>query len=168
MNLEKMIWLEGSIWYGAVANDYGIIRLVWDYNHGLTLWMLSEYRVEVGSKRARKHLDRLRKELGEYDKGTRKKFTVPIAPRGTEFQQRVWKAVGEVPFGKSATYGDIARTVGNPKGTRAVGQALGSNQVAIVVPCHRILASGNNLGGFSGDLNEKRRLLRHERIDWNE
>ncbi|MBW7935431.1 MAG: methylated-DNA--[protein]-cysteine S-methyltransferase, partial [Gemmatimonadaceae bacterium] len=87
---------------------------------------------------------------------------LPLAPTGTAFQQRVWKALREVPFGKTASYGDIARRIGNPKGVRAVGLANGRNPISIVVPCHRVIGSDGSLTGYGGGLDRKQWLLRHE------
>lgn len=78
---------------------------------------------------------------------------------GTDFQQRVWKALCDIPLGETKSYGDIAREVGSPKGTRAVGMACGANPIPLIVPCHRVVASGGKLGGFSGGLDWKKRLL---------
>jgi len=78
---------------------------------------------------------------------------------GTDFQQRVWKALCAIPFGETKSYGDIAREVGSPRGTRAVGMACGANPIPLIVPCHRVVAAGGKLGGFSGGLDWKKRLL---------
>jgi methylated-DNA-[protein]-cysteine S-methyltransferase len=78
---------------------------------------------------------------------------------GTNFQQRVWKALCAIPLGETKNYGDIAREVGSPRGTRAVGMACGANPIPLIVPCHRVVAAGGKLGGFSGGLDWKKRLL---------
>jgi methylated-DNA-[protein]-cysteine S-methyltransferase len=80
----------------------------------------------------------------------------------TKFERKVYQATRKIPFGKVATYGQIAKAIGKPKASRAVGQALGKNPIAIVIPCHRIVASDGGLGGFTGGLRWKRKLLRHE------
>ncbi len=82
----------------------------------------------------------------------------------TDFERRVYEATRRIPFGKVATYGQIAKAIGTPKGQRAVGQALGRNPVAIVIPCHRVIASDGGIGGFTGGLSWKRKLLRHEGV----
>lgn len=84
---------------------------------------------------------------------------------GTSFQHQVWEAMRRIPQGEVRTYGWIARAIKNPKASRAVGQACGSNPIGIVVPCHRVIASGNHLGGFGGDTKTKRKLLSLEGID---
>lgn len=101
-------------------------------------------------------------ELEEYFSGQRKRFDVPIRFAGTDFQQCVWNALLEIPYGETRSYMSIAHNVGNPKGVRAVAQAIGSNGISIIVPCHRVVGSGNSLTGFAGGLDAKRYLLRLE------
>jgi methylated-DNA-[protein]-cysteine S-methyltransferase len=108
---------------------------------------------------------RAAKELKAYLADPRHRFTLPLAPRGTAFQHRVWDAIAAIPVGESRTYGEIARMVRSAP--RAVGQACGANPIALVVPCHRVVGSKGALGGFmnaaNGDpLAVKRWLLRHE------
>ncbi len=86
----------------------------------------------------------------------------PVQPRGTPFQLKVWAILREIPAGQVATYGEIAARLGRPRSARAVGQACGSNPVALFVPCHRVVASGGNLGGFASGTHVKEALLRHE------
>lgn len=94
--------------------------------------------------------------------------SVPLPPipldmgSGTEFQQAVWKALCHIPFGQTRTYSDIAAAIGRPKATRAVGGACGRNPIAIIVPCHRVVGSGGSLGGYSGGLHIKEKLLEIE------
>ncbi len=90
---------------------------------------------------------------------------VPIDLTGsTAFERRVYEATRRIPFGKVATYGQIAQAIGQPMAQRAVGQALGKNPIALVIPCHRVVASGGGLGGFTGGLSWKKKLLRHEGV----
>lgn len=85
---------------------------------------------------------------------------------GTEFQRRVWDAMRQIACGKTRSYGELARTIGNPGAARAVGGACGANPIPVLVPCHRVLAARHKLGGFSGGLNWKRRLLEREGVCW--
>jgi methylated-DNA-[protein]-cysteine S-methyltransferase len=101
-------------------------------------------------------------QLGEYFAGARTTFDLPLAPEGTPFQQRVWQALCAIPFGETATYRTIARTLGDANATRAVGAANGRNPIGIVVPCHRIVGTDGSLTGYAGGLDRKRWLLRHE------
>ena len=90
---------------------------------------------------------------------TARSFSLPLAPRGTPFQQSVWQALADIPFGELRSYRDIARTIGRPAAVRAVGAANGRNPLPIVVPCHRVIGSNGKLTGFAGGLEAKRRLL---------
>jgi methylated-DNA-[protein]-cysteine S-methyltransferase len=98
-------------------------------------------------------------QLGEYFAGRRHGFDLPLAPRGTEFQRRVWRALTEIPYGKTISYGELARRIGQPSASRAVGLANGANPLPIVVPCHRVIGANGSLTGFGGGLPIKRRLL---------
>ena len=91
---------------------------------------------------------------------------LPLAPAGTDFQRAVWNQLLDIPYGESRTYGDIASALGRPRGAQAVGQAVGRNPIAIIIPCHRILGAGNQLTGFAWGLEKKKWLLRHEGVDF--
>lgn len=108
-------------------------------------------------------LDKLSQELIEYFGGRRREFAVPLDLRGTEFQLAVWREIAAIPYGETCTYGGIADAAGRPRAVRAVGTATGNNPVPILVPCHRVIAAQGRLGGFSGGLDVKRRLLALER-----
>jgi O-6-methylguanine DNA methyltransferase len=99
------------------------------------------------------------RELNEYFARERRDFTFPLDLRGTEFQLRCWRALLEIPYGETRTYADIARAVGQPRGFRAVGLANNRNPIAIVVPCHRVIASDGTLCGYGGGLDIKQKLL---------
>lgn len=102
-------------------------------------------------------------ELGEYFAGRRRNFTLPLAPRGTEFQQRVWSELRRIPCGETRTYGEIARAIGQPRACRAVGMANNRNPIAILIPCHRVIGRDGSLTGYAAGLNVKRQLLELER-----
>ena len=102
-------------------------------------------------------------EIGEYLAGRRREFAIPLDLEGSPFQVKVWKALLAIPYGETRSYGEIARAVGRPKAARAVGMANRSNPVAIIVPCHRVIAGDGSLGGYAGGLEMKTRLLRLER-----
>ena len=105
---------------------------------------------------------RYTRELEEYFAGTRREFTFPLDLRGTDFQLACWRALLSIPYGETRTYADIARVVGRPQAFRAVGMANNRNPVAIVVPCHRVIASDGTLCGYGGGLDIKRKLLELE------
>jgi O-6-methylguanine DNA methyltransferase len=108
-------------------------------------------------------LAQLKRELGEYFAGARRVFDVPLAAPGTPFQRRVWDALRAIPYGETRSYTEIARAAGSPRAVRAVGSANGSNRLAILLPCHRVVASNGALAGYAGGEWRKRKLLEHER-----
>lgn len=124
-----------------------------------------DLRVESKSVRFDDAGDEMRRyvrELEEYFAGQRREFSFPLDLRGTEFQLACWNALLAIPYGETRSYGDIARAVGKPTGFRAVGMANNRNPIAIVVPCHRVIASDGTLCGYGGGLDTKRRLLQLE------
>ena len=98
-------------------------------------------------------------QLEAYFAGELTTFDLPLAPRGSGFQQRVWAALQEIPYGRTESYGELAERIGSPGGARAVGLANGKNPIGIVIPCHRVVGTNGNLTGYGGGLNRKRRLL---------
>lgn len=104
------------------------------------------------------------RELEQYFAGRRREFSFALDLRGTDFQRRCWQALLAIPYSETRTYAQIARAVGQPRGFRAVGMANHDNPVAIVVPCHRVIASDGTLGGYGGGLPVKRRLLELEGV----
>ncbi|MDH3402349.1 MAG: methylated-DNA--[protein]-cysteine S-methyltransferase [Acidobacteriota bacterium] len=104
----------------------------------------------------------VRRQLDEYFAGRRRTFDLPIAPAGTEFQQRVWKEVRDIPYGATASYGELAAILQRRGASRAVGRANATNPVCLVTPCHRVIGSDGSLTGFGGGLETKRWLLAHE------
>ncbi len=104
-------------------------------------------------------LRQAKRELVEYFNGTRTRFTVKIAPRGTPFQRAIWKAIAGVGFGRTIAYAELARRAGRPGSARAAGAATGRNPIGIIVPCHRIVGSNGSLTGYAGGLAKKRALL---------
>ena len=103
------------------------------------------------------------RELDEYFAGERREFSVPLDLRGTEFQLACWRALLKIPYGETRSYADIARAIGHPHAFRAVGMSNNRNPVAIVVPCHRVIAASGSLCGYGGGLDIKRKLLDLER-----
>jgi methylated-DNA-[protein]-cysteine S-methyltransferase len=101
-------------------------------------------------------------QLAEYFSGERKEFELPLSLSGTEFQVSVLEALQQIPYGETASYGDVAKRIGRPKAVRAVGAANGRNPIPIIVPCHRVIGSSGDLTGFGGGLDTKEALLRLE------
>lgn len=102
-------------------------------------------------------------ELREYFAGSRKEFTIPLDPSGTEFQKKVWNALRHIPYGETRSYGEIARMIGNEKACRAVGMANHRNPLPIVVPCHRVVGADGSMTGYDAGLQLKKKLLRLEK-----
>jgi methylated-DNA-[protein]-cysteine S-methyltransferase len=99
------------------------------------------------------------RQLRDYFARRRTGFDLPLAPEGTPFQRAVWRQLQDIPYGATISYGELARRVGNPKASRAVGSANGANPIPIVIPCHRVIAADGKLGGFGGGLEVKQALL---------
>jgi methylated-DNA-[protein]-cysteine S-methyltransferase len=144
------------------ADDSGLTR-VW-FEKGSGHEPRAEWRrVEdaAGSDAAR-IIALARTQLDEYFAGRRTRFDLPLSPTGTPFQRRVWSALAEIPYGRTISYLELARTVGDARAVRAVGGANGKNPLPIVLPCHRVIGADGSLTGFGGGIERKRWLLEHE------
>lgn len=108
-------------------------------------------------------IDSIKKELNAYFKGTLVKFNTPLYLTGTDFQKQAWKALIRIPYGKTRSYLEQATIIGNEKAFRAVANANGANMLSIIIPCHRIINTNGNLGGYAGGLDRKQWLLDHEK-----
>ena len=104
------------------------------------------------------------RQLGDYFAGRRKRFDLPLKPIGTNFQRAVWRALQAIPHGETISYRQLAERIGHPRAMRAVGLANGANPLAVVIPCHRVIAADGSLGGFGGGPDVKRRLLALEGV----
>ena len=120
--------------------------------------------IREGEERPSPVLEQAARELEKYFAGAMRAFTVPLSPEGTEFQKKVWEALRAIPYGTTASYGDIAARIGKPGGAIAVGQANSKNLIPIIIPCHRVIGSGGKLVGYTGGLHIKRALLAVEGI----
>ncbi|MCB2355571.1 methylated-DNA--[protein]-cysteine S-methyltransferase [Clostridium estertheticum] len=112
-------------------------------------------------------LKKANKQLQEYFSGKRKTFDLPLAPSGTDFQQKVWSSLLEIPYGKTNSYKDIAKNVGNINAARAVGMANSKNPIFILIPCHRVIGANGKLVGYAGGLSVKEKLLEIEKQNEN-
>ncbi|HWA00241.1 MAG TPA: methylated-DNA--[protein]-cysteine S-methyltransferase [Caulobacterales bacterium] len=112
-----------------------------------------------------KIIDETRRQLDAYFAGKRTSFDLPLAPSGTPFQLKVWKALSRIPYGATRSYGQIAAEVGAPQASRAVGAANGRNPIPVIVPCHRVIGADGSLTGFGGGMERKRFLLQLEQSD---
>ena len=141
-----------------VAGDAGLVAILWEND--------DPDRVRLGAMReAPDHsvLAEAERQLGDYFAGRRQGFSVPLDFRGSAFQKQVWEALLTIKFGEIRTYGAIARQIGRPSASRAVGAANGRNPISILAPCHRVVGSNGALTGFAGGLAAKHYLLDHER-----
>lgn len=109
-----------------------------------------------------------RRQLSEYFAGKRQRFELDLNPQGTAFQRSVWRELARIPFGETRSYGEIARTLGKPSASRAVGAANGKNPIPIILACHRVIGASGALTGFAGGLDTKRWLLDHEAASSNQ
>ena len=107
-------------------------------------------------------LPEVRRQLAEYFAGKRRDFALPLDPRGTAFERGVWQALVAIPYGETRSYAEVAMAIGRPTACRAVGRANGSNPIAVVIPCHRVIGSDGSLTGYGGGLHRKQWLLAHE------
>ena len=107
------------------------------------------------------------RQLDEYFKGKRKKFSVPLILEGTDFQKAVWRQLQKIPFGQTASYGDVARATGSPQAFRAVGNANNKNRIPLIIPCHRVIGSDGQMVGFGSGIWRKEWLLDHEKNTGN-
>lgn len=110
---------------------------------------------------AREHeiIDNASAQLSEYFAGIRNSFSIPLAPRGTEFRMKVWHELMKIPYGSTLSYGELARRIGNPTSCRAVANACGANPIAVFIPCHRVVAAGGKTGGYNGGTDVKLALI---------
>ena len=150
------------IYSTTLSSPLGAILLSCSERGVTRLRFLDEPAAEVYTDH-HEHLFRAAGELAEYFAGERSAFTVPLdLGGGTDFQRAVWERLGAVPFGSTTTYGGLARLIGKPRGSQAVGLANGSNPIAVIVPCHRVVGTSGKLTGYAGGIERKKWLLRHE------
>lgn len=154
--------------YVAERDERVAATSIADDDHPLSeaefVWRLGSQRrcKRFEPKSAPEVLKRTAAQVREYFAGVRTAFDLPLAFAGTPFQIRVWEELTRIPFGASRSYADIAERIGYPAAFRAVGNANGRNRLPILVPCHRVIAAGGKLGGFTGGIGLKQRLLAHE------
>ncbi len=149
----------------VVASPVGKLRLAASRDGLLSIDVgkaAASHRATAKDSSAQRVLATTRKQLAEYFSGRRTSFTVPLDLRGTEFQIESWKALEQIPYGKTISYGEQAQSIGNPKACRAVGSANGKNPIPIIVPCHRVVSADGSLGGYALGLKMKKQLLNLE------
>jgi methylated-DNA-[protein]-cysteine S-methyltransferase len=153
--------------YTYMDTPVGTLLLAGCEDHGLRLIAFQCGKGAMGPephwKQSSAPFREVTRQLTEYFRGKRTSFDLPLHPKGTPFQMTVWKALTQIPYGETRSYGDIARAVGRPRAVRAVGLANGRNPLPIVVPCHRVIGSRGTLVGYGGGLPIKQALLDRER-----
>ena len=144
------------MWQAYMASPIGGLRIAGDDDGVL--------RIEFHGQPCRNDpaAELVLQQLDEYFRGDRKAFDVPLALRGTPFQLEVWRALQQVPYGATTSYGEIARMLGRPAASRAVGAANGANPIPIIIPCHRVIGANGSLTGFGGGFYAKQWLLELE------
>ena len=158
-----------TIIHRRLDTRWGPARVARQGNALTGLWFIGqkhEVPVESGWQAASDDdalIDAFEAQLREYESGERRRFDLPLAPKGSEFQQQVWQALLDIAFGDTTTYGEIARRIGRPAAVRAAGAAIGRNPLSIVIPCHRVIAGSGRLTGYAGGLDRKAALLALER-----
>lgn len=148
------------MFYYTFISDIGEITVIADENYIKAVQFgKSEYNNEKTPL-----ISEAVNQLQEYFKGNRKVFTVPLKPDGTDFQRKVWKALTEIPYGQTTSYGKIAEKIGKSGGARAVGNANNKNPIAIMIPCHRVIGANGSLTGYAAGLDIKKQLLELEKF----
>lgn len=146
--------------FAYYESEIGLIKISADETSVLGLDFVSEKENGTSDSEV---LSEALKELHEYFKGKRKEFNLKLFLDGTDFQKRVWRELMKIPYGKVATYGEIAKSIGNEKASRAVGNANNKNKIGIIIPCHRVIGASGKLVGYAGGLWRKEWLLKHEK-----
>lgn len=151
--------------WGPIETRFGMMGAWVDARGRLVRFWLNLKRAskfETSFPRDEKAVAHVAREVDEYCAGKRKAFTLELAAEGTEFQKKVWRALVNIPYGTTTSYGALAKKLGFPNGARAVGYANGSNPIGLIVPCHRVIGSDGSLTGYGGGLPLKRALLAFE------
>ena len=156
----------GEILFRTIPSPVGFVTVAGDGGAVTALRMEDQAHPPAGADpwvRDDTAFDDVVEQLEEYFAGTRTEFDVTLRLVGTEFQRRVWSALLEIPYGETTSYGELARRIGQPSASRAVGFANGRNPVGIIVPCHRVIGADGSLTGYGGGIDRKRALLELER-----
>jgi len=158
-----------TLFWNQIKTPIGDVFFVWkkegvllvsfiekDYGEKLSGFIKRDFRIIRSSSP-------LQTQLKEYFKGIRKKFDLNLVLNGTAYQQKVWKELLKVPYGKTISYGELAKKIGNPKGARSIGMAVHLNPIGIIIPCHRVIRSSGEIGGYASGVDRKKWLLEHEK-----
>jgi len=144
-----------------VAKDKSIVAICFETTPEFT-----HYSKNSVLNKQSKLLNETKKQLEDYLRGRRTEFNIKSSLAGTKFQKQVWDQINKIPYGQKITYLDIAKGISKPTAYRAVANAVGRNPIAIMIPCHRVLRTNGNLGGYSSGVDIKKLLLKKEKISW--
>lgn len=158
MFLKEHFLMESPLGTLTLVNTDGVLSGIYMPEHK------RGPKPEALGTRAHSGFEQTVSELHEYFGKSRTEFTLPLAPQGTDFQQRVWEALRNIPYGETRSYAQLADVIGNRAAIRAVGLANGRNPISIVVPCHRVIGSNGSLTGYAGGLDRKKLLLELEGV----
>ena len=159
--------MNAKIYFTEFASPIGKLRLTGTGAALTGVFMETERHASAQSRDAVRDaapLREARQQLDEYFGGERREFSLVLDAAGTEFQRSVWRALRGIPYGATASYGDIAKRIRNPKAVRAVGLANGRNPISIIIPCHRVIGADGSLTGYGGGIERKRFLLALEKL----
>lgn len=158
--------MQGAAW-DAIPSPFGRMVAVVNADNALTSLSFAadadNAAMQIGATQSSGRLAQVRQQLGAYLAGELQRFDLPLAPRGTAFQQQVWQALCAIPFGETRSYGELAQQLGKPGAARAMGRANATNPIALIVPCHRVIGGDGSLTGYAGGLPLKQALLAFER-----
>jgi len=162
--------IQSAIFCSIIPSPVGDLLLATDGTALTGLYFAGRDHIPAVSKqwtRNPRHpvLQQTAKQLKEYFAGKRTKFSLPLRPSGTNFQEKVWQEIARIPYGETITYTDLAKRAGAPLAIRAAGTSTGRNPLSIIIPCHRVVGKNGSLTGFAGGLGKKRHLLELENVD---
>ena len=166
MNTISNPTISPTLLYTTVESPIGELLLLGDGDalHGLYMQDgRKPVRISPSWQESAEPFAGVREQLREYFAGQRTTFDIPLVMAGAQFERGVWRALQDIPYGETVSYGEIARRVGQPSAPRAVGLANGRNPIAVIVPCHRVIGADGTLTGYGGGLERKRLLLELER-----
>lgn len=153
-----------NVFKAYYESEPGLIEITAGETGIITLYFTKKKsNLKSDSKSFPVHLKDCIRQLDEYFKGKRMTFDLPLIISGTDFQKKVWNELKKIPFGKTASYKEIALKAGNIKAVRAIGNANNKNKIAVIIPCHRVIGSDGKLSGYAGGVKRKKWLLEHER-----
>lgn len=147
-----------------LPTKFGTLKIVEEEEY-LTEVTFIKVKEKVEQGRLTSLMEEVIKQLREYEKGERKIFTLPLKVRGTSFREKVWRELQNIPYAQTISYAELAKRIGNPKASRAVGMANHHNPIAIIIPCHRVIGANGKLVGYGGGLDKKEMLLEWEQIN---